>query len=84
MPDKVNTSRLSADDQKLPVYVTRQVGARTTGVSDYTFGKYAKPSAWRRERDGQLSALYSDADVEVFRAVYRDRRFRVEHEAASQ
>ena len=55
----------------LPVYVTTMVGARLTGVNHRTFAKYAVPSAWRREHDGKLSALYDDEAVEAFRAAYQ-------------
>jgi hypothetical protein len=61
-------------EQKLvtePIFVTRQVGARMTGVHDATFAKHAVPSAWRRERDGGLSPLYDEQAVEAFRASYR-------------
>lgn len=63
-----SSSELST--QRLPVYMTRQSAARLTGVHDYTFGKYAVPDAWRRERDGRLSPLYSEAAVEAFKVTY--------------
>jgi hypothetical protein len=61
-------------EQRLPVYVTRQVGARMTGVADRTFGKYAVPVAWRREYDGKLAPLYDEQAVEQFRVTYCDGR----------
>lgn len=51
--------------------MTRQVAARHAGVHDHTFGKYAVPSAWRREYDGKLAPLYDDDAVQAFRATYR-------------
>jgi hypothetical protein len=65
-------SRLQAAEEK-PVYMTRMVGARLTGVNDRTFEKHAVPSAWRREHDGKLSPLYDDAAVEAFRIAYRPK-----------
>jgi hypothetical protein len=69
-----STSRLSAITNDQPVYMTRQVGALICGVHDHTFEKYAKPSAWRRDRHGKLTPLYSDQDVKNFRAMWTPER----------
>jgi hypothetical protein len=58
-----------------PVYVTRNVAANMSGVNFRTFERHAVPSAWRREADGKLSALYSEATVEAFRTSWSDGRF---------
>ena len=68
----IKDRRLPADGQKL-VFMTRMVAASRAGVNDRTFEKYAVPSAWRRERDGGLSALYDGLAVEAFCAAYRPK-----------
>ena len=74
-----DSSRLPAVQQTHePVYLTRQAAAWRAGVHDHTISKYCRADAWRLERDGKLSPLYSLATVEAFRASYRDGRRAVE------
>jgi hypothetical protein len=48
--------------EELPEYVSMTVGARLARVHYSTFKRYAKPSAWSRDRTGRRIPLY-DADA---------------------
>ena len=73
MPDNNHGTKTRLPMPK-PVYVTRQTAARMLGLQDYTVDRNLEPDAWRRERDGKLLPLYTEASVERFRTEYRDGR----------
>jgi hypothetical protein len=71
MSNNQDTPLATTSQKREPVYVTRYIASKMTGIHDRTIEKYAKPDAWRLERDGGLSPLYSLATVEAFRAEWQ-------------